>query len=395
MPAAPPPTAFQRRIDGHAPGAAVTSDVPEWSAPPPPYTVLPAPLGAAPGAVRAWFDAAMDSPLPVADGTLATAHRTAEALARHAKADNTRRAYRAGVRAWCSWCDRHALVPLPAAAADIAAFLAAARYPPAGERTLAATTLRLRVAAISYLHYVAGCPSPTATAVVSETFAGLARMAQQAGDGPRPKLAARIGMLREMVAPIGDDLPGLRDRALLLLGFAGAFRRAELAAIDVADVEAADHGLRITLPVSKGDRARKGVQVGIPYGSSDLCPVRALARWRDAAGITAGPLFRRIWTPPRPPQPPPDRAPRHVVGQHALDPGSIARIIKARGAAAGFDPRTLAGHSLKRGAMNTARDRRVHPAQIRQLGRHKSYASLAAYLEDGDLFADNALNGVL
>jgi len=196
-----------------------------------------APLGAAPAAVRAWFDASMDSAIPEADGTLATAQRTAEILARHAKSDNTRRAYRAGVRAWCAWCGRHGLTPLPARPADIAAFLAAERYRPDGEKRLAANTLRLRVAAIGYLHYLAGCPSPTTTAAVTETFAGLDRLAKKAGQGPKPKLAAKIGILREIVAPIGDDLPGLRDRALLLLGFAGAFRRAELARIEVGDLE--------------------------------------------------------------------------------------------------------------------------------------------------------------
>jgi integrase len=354
-----------------------------------------APLGAAPAAVRAWFDTALDSAIPAADGTLATAQQTAKILARHAKADNTRRAYRAGVRAWCAWCGRHGLTPLPARPADIAAFLAAERYRPHGEKPLAANTLRLRVAAIAYLHYLAGCPSPTATAAVTETFAGLDRLAKQDGQGPRPKLAAKIGILREILAPIGDDLPGLRDRALLLLGFAGAFRRAELARIAVEDLESAEHGLRITLPFSKGDRESKGVQVGIPYGASDLCPVRALQRWRDAAGITTGPLFRRIWATPRPKDAPPDWKPIHVVGQTAVDPGTIARIVKARGKVAGFDAKALGGHSLKRGAMNTAKDRRVHPAQLKQLGRHRSYATLATYIEEGDLFEDNALNGVL
>jgi site-specific recombinase XerC len=340
-------------------------------------TQADAPLGAAPAAVRAWFDAAMDSAIPDADGTLATAQQTAKILARHAKSENTRRAYRAGVRAWCAWCARHGLTALPARPADIAAFLAAERYRPDGEQPLAANTLRLRVAAIGYLHYLAGCPSPTTTAAVTETFAGLDRLAKRDGQGPKPKLAAKIGILREIVAAIGDDLPGLRDRALLLVGFAGAFRRAELARIEVSHLEAAEHGLRITLPFSKGDRESKGVQVGIPYGASDLCPVRALARWRDAAGITAGPLFRRIWATPRPANPPAGWRPIHVVGQAALD------------------RQALGGHSLKRGAMNTARDRRVHPAQLKQLGRHKSYATLAAYIEEGDLFEDNALNGVL
>jgi hypothetical protein len=84
-----------------------------------------------------------------------------------------------------------------------------------------------------------------------------------------------------------------------------------------------------------------------------------------------------------------------VVGHAAVDPGTIARIVKARGKAAGFEAKALGGHSLKRGAMNTAKDRRVHPAQLKQLGRHRSYATLATYIEEGDLFEDNALNGVL
>jgi len=135
--------------------------------------------------------------------------------------------------------------------------------------------------------------------VVTETFAGLDKLAKKAGEGPKPKLAARLAILREIVAPISDDLPGLRDRALLL-GFAGAFRRAVLARIAVGNLEACEHGLRITLPFSKGDRESKGVVVGIPYGSSALCPVRALERWRAAAGIMAGPVFCRIWTTPGP-----------------------------------------------------------------------------------------------
>jgi hypothetical protein len=106
----------------------------------------------------------------------------------------------------------------------------------------------------------------------SETFAGLDRTARESGDGPRPKLAARIAVLREIVAAIPDNLPGQRDRALLLVGFAGAFRRSELARIAVEHIEDCEHGLRITLPVSKGDRAMKGVVVGIPHGSRRALP---------------------------------------------------------------------------------------------------------------------------
>ena len=243
--------------------------------------------------MRRWFDRAVATPLPAFDGSLATARATADAFARLAKAANTRRAYRAGVAAWCAWCARHALPCLPASAADVVAFLAAER-----QRGLAVNTIDLRRAAIRYLHYLAGCAVPTAEAVVGETLAGIRRDAAQRGEFPAKKLAAAVGVLREILAPIGDDLRGRRDRALLLVGFAGALRRSELAAIRLEHLEAAPRGLRLTLPLSKGDRDGKGVTVALPLGTTELCPVRALRRWQDAAGLTDGPLFRRIWLPP-------------------------------------------------------------------------------------------------
>jgi hypothetical protein len=115
----------------------------------------PGPAAADPLAVAGWFDGLMDDDLPAADGALATARRTAAALARRAKADNTRRAYRAGARAWCAWCARHDLPALPAAPADIAAFLSEQRYAMPPAKPLAVNTLRLRKAAIRYLHYLA------------------------------------------------------------------------------------------------------------------------------------------------------------------------------------------------------------------------------------------------
>ena len=354
-----------------------------------------APLGATPAAVRAWFDAALNSAIPDADGTLATAQQTAKILARHAKADNTRRAYRAGVRAWCAWCGRTWPDPAARPAGRHRRLPRRRTLPPrrgkaARRQHTAAQGRRDRLPALPRR-----LPLPHLHGDGHRDLRW-ARPAGQAGrPGSRPKLAAKIGILREILAPIVDDLPGLRDRALLLLGFAGAFRRAELARIAVGDLEAAEHGLRITLPLSKGDRESKGVQVGIPYGASDALP-----------GARAAALARRRRHHPGTAVPPHlgDAAAKDAPRELETDPrgrpdgrrsGTIARIVKARGKVAGFDARALGGHSLKRGAMNTAKDRRVHPAQLKQLGRHRSYATLAAYIEEGDLFEDNALNGVL
>ncbi len=275
-------------------------------------------------------------------------------------------------------------------AADVVAFLAAERG-----RGLSVNTLELRRAAIRYLHFVARCPVPTAEARVAATMAGIHRHAADRGEGPVKKLATTIEILREILVLIPDDRVGLRDRALILIGLAGALRRAELAAVRVEHCEARERGLSLTLPHSKGERTGKAITVAIPYGSTALCPVRALRRWQAAAGITEGALFRRIFAPPTRSQGGQGQRPAPVVGTEAIDPGTVGRILKQRAAAAGFDPDVIGGHSLKRGALSTGMDRGIHPTRLKQLGRHKSYAVLDTYLELGDPFEGHPLNGVL
>ncbi len=355
----------------------------------PPALLALAPVGRSAPEVRAWFDDAAQAAIPGYDGTLGAARAAALAYARRAKAENTRRAYRAGVRAWCEWCDAHALPCLPARAADVVAFLAAERG-----RGLSVNTVDLRRASIRYLHFIAGCNVPTAEAQVAETMAGIHRDAADSGDVPAKKLAATAGILREILAPIGADLAGLRDRALLLVGFAGALRRAELAAIRVEHIEARERGLRVTLPRSKGERAGKAVTIALPYGTSGLCPVRALLAWMAAAGIVDGAVFRRVWAAAKP-QVGEGGSTGALVGTEGINAGTVARIIKKRASAAGYDPAVVGGHSLKRGAMTTGMDQGVHPTLLKQLGRHKSYAVLDEYLELGDPFEGHPLTGLL
>ncbi len=342
-----------------------------------------APVGGPPALVRAWFDAAAAAVKTENDGTLAAAYRSAGTYRSRAKADNTRAAYRSAVRAWCAWCGKHGVPALPASSHDVAAFLAAGRD--AGQ---AGNTLKLRAAALRFLHRAAGLPSPTDTAEVSETMAGIRRDAPN----PQKKRAATTAVLRELLAPIPDDLRGHRDRALLLVGFAGALRRAELAAITLADLQRTDGGYELTLKRSKGAQT-EAVLVPLPYGRTELCPVRALSRWIDAGTITEGAVFRRIWTPP--PASPDSPPARPAIGAEPLTPRSMARIVQARAAAAGFAARDFGGHSLKRGALTTGMQQGVHPAQLKRLGRHKSFDMLGEYLEFGDLFAGHPLGGVL
>jgi integrase len=269
----------------------------------------------------------------------------------------------------------------------VAPFLASERG-----RGLTPETLKLRRAAIRYLHRAADCPLPTDDVAASETLAGIRRQAARQGETPRKKVAATAGTFRQILAPIPDDLRGLRDRAVLLVGFAGALRRSELAAVRAEQLEKSERGLRLTLPQTKGSQT-DAVTVLLPYGQTELCPVRALAAWQEAAGITAGPPFRRISLAKQARPGAPPSLPH--LGTTAITPWAVAAIVKARAAAAGFAGRDFGGHSLKRGALTTGMDRVEHPAKLKRLGRHKSFDVLGEYLEFGDLFEGHPLSGVL
>jgi integrase len=351
-----------------------------------------APVGGGAMAVRAWFDEAIDAVEPVMDGSLAAERDAAKIFQRMAKAENTRIAYRAAVRAWCAWCEHRGLTPLPACGDDVATFLAAER-----RRGLTPNTIDLRRAAIRYLHRAAGCAVPTGDICVAETVAGIRRDAARKGELPEKKAAATASIIRQILAKIADDPRGLRDKAIILVGFAGALRRSELAAIRVEHLDQTERGLRLTIAQTKGSQAA-AVTIPLPYGETELCPVRALARWREVAGMTTGPVFRRIWLPKQlkagaapggaPPAPP-------RIGIDAISPFAIASMVQARAAAAGFDGPHFGGHSLKRGALTTGMERGVHPADLKRLGRHKSFDVLGEYLQFGDLFDRHALQGVL
>lgn len=248
-----------------------------------------APVGGPPALVRAWFDAAAAAVKTENDGTLAAAYKSAGTYRSRAKADNTRAAYRSAVRAWCAWCGKHGVPALPASSHDVAAFLAAGRD--AGQ---AGNTLKLRAAALRFLHRAAGLPSPTDTAEVSETMAGIRRDAPN----PQKKRAATLAVLRELLTLILGDLRGLRVRALLLVGFEGALQRSELAAIRVSDLVRTERGYELTLMRSKGAQT-SAVLVPLPEGKTELCAVWAHTRWVSSAAITERAVYRRISVQPR------------------------------------------------------------------------------------------------
>jgi integrase len=206
----------------------------------------------------------------------------AASYARAEKAEATRRADFALFRTWCM---TKRVLAIPAAPETVSAFLAAE-----ANRGVKPSTIGRRLAAIRYAHKLTGHEPPTSSEAVKATLRGIRRTA---GSAPVRKAPATADKVAAMVAKAGTDLKGLRDRALLLLGFAGAFRRSELVALDVGDIQFCKGGLRVTIRKSKTDQEGQGATVAIVSGSTS-CPVGAARTWIETAGILDGPLFRPV-----------------------------------------------------------------------------------------------------
>jgi Site-specific recombinase XerD len=319
--------------------------------------------------------AATIAPVDAVPGALVPAEvirREAEAARAYAineKAAATRRAYQSDWRIFAAWCEARGAAALPAAPEAVAAFLAAQ-----AEAGAKPSTLSRRAAAIRYAHALAGHEPPTAAEAVKATMRGIRRTHGTAPVQKAPATAARIA---EMVAAIPTDtLRGLRDRALLLLGFAGAFRRSELVALRVEDLAETPEGLRVTIRRSKTDQEGTGQEIAIPRGAR-LRPVEALRVWLDAAGIADGPVFRRLAKGGR-------------VTADALAPESVADIVKERAAAVGFAPEAFAGHSLRAGFLTSGAEAGVSIFKLMEVSRHKSVDTLRGYVRRAELFKDHA-----
>ena len=304
--------------------------------------------------------------------TALTTSLQADDYIRASRSPNTLRAYRSDWQQFVGWCNRRRLSPLPAAEATVCRYLAEQ----AEENKVA--TLARRVASISQAHQAAGLASPTQSLSVRATLKGIRRKKTSLTTEKAPVLVAD---LRKMVDTLGDSLMGKRDRALLLVGFAGAFRRSELVSLNVADVTFDPNGLTIRLRRSKTDQEGEGRKVGLPYGSNlATCPVRALQEWLSAGSIIEGALFVGIN--------------RHGTPQGRLSACAVALIVKKVVAAAGLNPDLYAGHSLRAGLATSAAMAGVSERSIMNQTGHKSVMMVRRYIRDGSLFRENAAAGI-
>lgn len=216
--------------------------------------------------------------------------------------------------------------------------------------------------------------SPTDTPQVETVLKGIRRTI---GIHQTEKAPATTDILRQLVDACPDTLLGLRDRTLLLVGFAGAFRRSALIALNVDDLTFRYEGLTILIRRDKTDQEGEGREIGIPYGSNPItCPVRTLKQWIERANITTGAIFRSFNK-------------HHQIKQARISPEDVARIIKRRCSGAGIDARDYAGHSLRAGFVTSAAVAGVQEWLIAEQTGHQTTRVLRKYIRKAKLFDGN------
>jgi integrase len=283
----------------------------------------------------------------------------ASAYAREARAASTHAVYAKHWRSFVAWCVERGFPALPTSPQAVCMYLAARAQE--GRRV---ATLALIATSISQAHQRAGHESPCRHALVRETWKGIRRAhgVAQAQKAPLSPLELRV-----MLDPLTDCLAGKRDRALLLLGFAGGFRRSEIVGLDRADLVFVREGLECTLRRSKTDQEGRGHVKVIAYGSDPaLCPVRAVEDWLTQARIHRGAVFRRVRK-------------NGLLDQNALTGHAVALVIKRCARRVGLDPALYSGHSLRAGFVTEAKRNGADDAAIMDQTGHRSLAMVHRY----------------
>jgi len=291
----------------------------------------------------------------------------AETFIRDSISDNTRKAYRSDLAHYAAWGGT-----LPATPEQIARYLAD------HADTLAPSSLARRIATLSKVHAANEWPNPCQREVVRATMRGIKRVKGSAQDQAKPLLREDLFLILDAM---GDTPRDHRDRAMLLIGWAGGFRCSELIGLDHADIDEVREGLILILRRSKTDQTGQGRKIGIPLGRTRHCPVAALTAWRNVLADGTGALFRPV-----------DR--HGNISNDRIRSDAVSEILRGRIRKAGIAPDGYSGHSLRAGLATSAIKAGVPTYKVRAQTGHASDAMLSRYVRDGEMFDGNAA-GVL
>jgi site-specific recombinase XerD len=293
----------------------------------------------------------------------------AQTFIESSRAENTLKAYRSDWDHFEQWCIDKGFESLPTMPEIVVLYVSDI----ANEYKV--SSIQRRLSAISQAHKLAGYDSPVSDLKVRECMNGIKRTM---GVSPSKKTAILLKDLKSMLEHIPDKTIGIRDRALLLVGFTGAFRRSELSGLNIEDISFTDDGLVITIRQSKTDQNQEGQQVGIPYGSRlHTCPVRSFKKWIEVLNQNDGPVFRSI--------------DRHENIKDRLSSKAIGLIVKRYAELADLDSSKYGAHSLRSGFATQADLSGGKFTDIKRQGRWKNDSTVRGYMQRSNLFESNAV----
>lgn len=290
------------------------------------------------------------------------------------KSENTIDAYESDWNDFCDWCTYHHQESFPASPETVVNYINdLADY-------AKAATIRRRISAISENYNAAGFAekNPCKQWIVKEALIGITRLKGSLQTGKTPLYWEEIKEIINGMNP--KNISCLRDKALLLTGFLGAFRRSEIISIDLEDIRFVPQGIIINIRHSKTDQTSEGQMVGIPYIRQDgMDCVRALQAWIGAAKIETGPLFRRILKGGK-------------VSDQRLSDKSVNLLVKRYAKGIGLNPVFYGAHSLRHGFATYAALHHVEERLIMKQTRHRSVEMVRRYINEADLFTNNPID---
>ena len=286
-------------------------------------------------------------------------------------ADSTRRAYERAWKEWERWCARRKIRPSHATGKHVARFLISL-----AESGMATNSIRIKLAGVRFHFARVGITSPpTETPEARDALRAIA--GANAGSGVRRVDPLREDELVRLLAQCSEDDRGIRDAAIISVGFACAMRRSELVALAVEDIDFVSHErATITVRKSKTDQYGAGRQIALPDGER-IKAVSRLRRWLTVSGIDSGPVFRSF-------------LPRGGMRHKAVDESWIPKMLKAYCESAGIDPENISGHSLRSGFITSAVEHGARNDKIMDVSGHSNVNTLMLYIRPADGFSDHA-----
>ena len=293
------------------------------------------------------------------------------------KANNTLRAYKSDFKDFGGFCAKHGFDSLPTEPQVVSLYLTHL------SKNSKISTLRRRLVSIGMVHKLKGHYLDTKHPIIIENLLGIKRVKGSYQKGKKPIL---INHLKSIINVIDeqkiDEIKKARDKALLLVGFAGGFRRTELISIDHEDLEFVTEGVKIIIKRSKTDQFGEGMTKGIPYFSNQkYCPVNNLKKWLELSNIKSGPIFRRF-------------AKGSVLTNYRLTDQSVVLIIKIYLNLAGIENKNYSGHSLRSGFATVAAESGADERSIMTMTGHKTTQMVRRYIREANIFKNNALNKI-